>query len=353
MGVALLLSLLMGLLAAASGAAIMPWLMRRYDAHLVSIARELLVFVMLGVPSTVLVAALQVRDRFVAYNRMRYWQSIVILLSLAGLSLLHAFRPVSGALAYVLPTLPFLIWNAWWVLREFKPGLAAFSEHRKALLSYGIRVHVIDVGNALFGQLDKVILVAILAPSVFGIYVVVFNLSRLVTTFANSAIPVLLPRAAGKATNEVLTLTSRALGATTILTVGAVAGFALLGGAGLRLLYGEQFAAGYWILVILSFEAALASSAAVLQQPYMVLNRPGIVAIFHALSLSLAGVLIYAGARHFGSEGAAVGLLIATSLRFILTYSGFRWLLGMEAPHLVPTRADWACLLSRARTSLA
>jgi O-antigen/teichoic acid export membrane protein len=352
-GTALLLSMLMGVLAAASGVAIAPWLMRQYDAHLISVARLLMVFVMLGVPSTVLIAALQLRERFTAYNRIRFWQSLLILLSLIGLSVVHVFAPVSGAVAYLLPTLPFFVWNAWWVLREFKPTLAGFKAHRGKLLSYGLRVHVMDVGNALFGQLDKIILVAVLAPSMFGIYVVVFNLSRLVTTFANSVIPVLLPRTAGKAVTDVLALTSRALTATTILSVGAVAAFIVFGGLGLRLLYGEQFAAGYSILIILSVEAALAGSAVVLQQPYMVLDRPGTVAVFHTVSLSFAGILIYLGAVRFGAVGAAGGLLTATTVRFTLTYSGFRWLLGLRAPRLLPTRADWASLLGQARGSLA
>jgi enterobacterial common antigen flippase len=353
MGTALLLSALMGIAAAAAGFLLMPRLLKQYDAPLISMARALLVFVMLGVTSTVLMAALQLCDRFVAYNRIRFWQSVLILLSLTGLALLHAFRPSTGALAYLLPAVPFFVWNLWWVLREFKPRLLDVRAQCRTLLAYGWRVHAVDTGNALFGQMDKIILVAVLLPAAFGIYVVVFNLSRLVTTFASSAVPVLLPRTAGRSAAEVLAATSRAFNATSVLTLAAVLCFALFGTAVLRLVYGEQFALGYWVLIILSVEGALAGGAAVLQQPYMVLNRPAAIALFQGLSLGAAALLIYALGSRLGLEGAAAGLLVGTGLRFILTYCGFGWLLRVRPPRLLPTRAELASLLSRARASAA
>ena len=353
MGAALLLSCVMGLLAAATGVLIMPYLLKQYDARVISFARELLAFVMLGVTSTVLVAALQVSDRFVAYNRLRFWQSALTLLGLVALAALRRFTPEAGALAYVFPTLPFFGWNLWWVLREFKPRLSDWRANSRELLSYGWRVHVMDTGNTLFGQLDKLILVAVLAPSVFGLYVVVYNVSRLVTTFANSATPVLLPRSAGRPANEVLSITSRALIATTVLSSAAVLGFVLFGHIGLRWLYGEQFAAGYATLVILAIEGALCSTAAVLQQPYVALRRPGTVALFQTFSLAIGACLIYLLARRFGAAGAACGLLLATSVRFALTYFGFAWPLRLRAPRLFPNRTELLALLGRPRVRVA
>jgi O-antigen/teichoic acid export membrane protein len=353
MGAALLLSALMGLAAAATGFVVMPHLMKQYDAYLVQAARTLLIFVTLGVTSTVLMAALQLRDRFVAYNRVRFWQSLLTLVGLTALALLHVFRPVSGALAYVMPTVPFFVWTLWWALREFRPRFAEWRSQFGTLLSYGWRVHIIDAGNTLFAQLDKIILVAVLVPAAFGIYVVVFNLSRLVTTFANSAVPVLLPRTAGKSATEVLAATTRAFSAVSVLTFMAALCFVLFGSVALRLVYGEQFISGYWVLVILSVEAAFAGGAMVLQQPYVVLNRPGTVAVFQALSLAVAALLVFALASRFGIEGAATGLLAGTCLRFVLTYCGFGWLLGLRPPRLMPTRAELARLLSRARASAA
>ena len=353
MGAVLLLSGCMSLLAVATGALLIPMLLKQYDAHLVNVARALLIFVALGVISTVLVASLQLSDRFVAYNRIRFWQSALTLVGLALLMELHGFTPVTGALAYLVPGLPFLIWMLWSVWHRFKPQFSACRAQVRALLAYGWRVHFVDVAFTLFNQLDKVILVALLAPSVFGVYVVVFNLSRLVTMFGNAASPVLLPRSAGRSIQETLSMTSRALGATTPLASAAVLGFVLLGSFGLRVLYGERFVSGYWTLVILSTEGALASTAIVLQQPYVVLRRPGTLALFHTASLGIGAVFIYLLGRTFGAEGAACGLLLGTMARLTLTHCGFRWVFGVRAPRLVPTRAEVAALLHRTRVRLA
>lgn len=353
MGAALLLSVLAGLLAATCGIIALPLVMKQYSPQVTSEARVLVLLVTMGVTSTVLMAALQVKDHFKGYNHLRFWQSAVTLVALCALAVTHTFTPVTGALAYLLPSVPFFIWNLYWVWREFRPSLSGWQGHSRTLLSYGWRVNFMDIGNTMFGQLDKLILVSLLAPAVFGVYVVVFNLSRLITTFASSAIPVLLPRSAGKSADAVLALTSRALTATLALTLGAVLGFVLFGGLGLRWLYGAQFAAGYPVLVILAVEAALAGAATVLQQPYIALHRPGTVAVFHTLSLAVAAVLVFTLAKAFGAEGAACGLLLATALRCALTYRGFSWLLRMGAPRLLPTRAVLAGLLARLRASLA
>jgi O-antigen/teichoic acid export membrane protein len=347
MGAALVMSTVMGVLAAVTGALIMPRLLRQYDSHLISVARWLLLFVATGVSSATVIAALQLRDRFTAYNRLRFWQSALTLVSLAALAAAHAFTAVTGALAYVLPTLPFFVWNLIWVIREFRPRFSHWRRDGLSLLDYGWRVHVMDIANTLFGQLDKIILIAVLAPAIFGLYVVVFNFSRLVTTFANAATPVLLPRSAGRSAVEVLAVTARAFSATTLLSGATVVVFSLFGSLALRWLYGEQFAAGYWLLVILSLEGALASSAMVLQQAYIVLHRPGTVALFQTLSLGLGAIAIYLLSRRFGAEGAACGLLLATAVRLGLTYGGFGWFLNLRAPRLLPTRAQLAALLDR------
>jgi O-antigen/teichoic acid export membrane protein len=350
MGAALALSVAAGVMAMATGWVLIPALMSQYEPQVAAVARSLLVFVFLGVVSTVLVAGLQIRDRFLAFNRVRYWQCALVLVALVALVALGSFHPTSGALAYLLPAAPFFAWNAWRVAEDFRPRLAGLRRNCIELLSYGVRVYGTDVIGTLLGQLDKVILVAVLAPSLFGIYVVVFNLSRLVTTFANATIPVLLPRAAGQPLTEVLAFTSRALSGATLLSVAAVMGAMVLGAPILRLLYGEPFTGGYWTLVILSVEAGLAGTASILQQPYLVANRPGALAVFQTISLVVAAVLIFGLTSTFGTEGAALALLTATLLRCWLTHRGFERLLGVTAPRLLPTRHDCQALLLRVRS---
>jgi O-antigen/teichoic acid export membrane protein len=348
-GAALALSVAMGFVAAGAGYVALPRLLTQYDAGVVAFARDLLVFVVLGVTSTVLVAGLQLRERFVVFNRVRWWQSVLVLAALLALVAVDRFSPQNAALAYALPTVPFLVWNASWVARELRPRLAAFAANTRTLLAYGVRAHGIDAIGTLLMQLDKLILIGILAPAVFGVYVVMYNLSRLITTFATSVVPVLLPRTAGKPIEEVLELTQRSLGAVTVLSAAAVGCFALLGWPLLRVLYGPDFTAGYVTLLLLAAEAAFASAASVLQQPYMVTNRVGTVVVFQAISLCVAAALIYAFAQRFGVEGAAAGLLVASSLRAVLTYAGYRHRFGVSAPRLLPQRQEWLLVFAKLR----
>ena len=50
-----------------------------------------------------------------------------------------------------------------------------------------------------------------------------------------------------------------------------------------------------------------------------------------------------------GINGAAAALLIGTSVRLLCTWAGYRPLLGVGAPSLLPRRADWTLLLQRLR----
>lgn len=349
LGAALLLSCFAGLAAVGAGLLMIPRLTERYSAEIASEARLLLVFAFLGVTQNILWSAMQLRERFGVNNLARCWQTALVLLSLALLALTHTFRPWSGALGYLLPSLPYFFWAVFWVLKEFRPNLADFRRHSRELLAFGIRVHIVDTGNTLFQQLDKLILVGLLTPAMLGIYVVVFNLSRLLTTLGTSVIPVLLPKAAGKPVGEILNITSRSLAITALLNACGVVGFVLCGKFALELLYGQRFGSGYLTLAILSVEAALASAAVILQQPYLMMKRPGSVAVYHVASLTVGGILIYLLPHRFGIEGAACGLLVATSLRVALTYAGFTWSLGVSPPRMIPNRDDWEGLLVRAR----
>jgi O-antigen/teichoic acid export membrane protein len=349
MGAALLLSIIAAAGAVVAGLLLVPKLTEQYSAEIASQARVLLVFVFLGVIQSVPWSGLQIRERFGINNLARCLQTAVVLAALSLLALTHTFQPWSGALGYLLPSFPYFLWSVFWLFREFRPSLASLRVHSRELLSFGIRAHVVDTGNTLFQWLDKLILVGLLTPGMLGIYVVVFNLSRLLTTLGNSVIPVLLPKAAGKPVEEMLDATSRALATTALLNVAGVACFVLIGKWGLELLYGQQFEAGYLTLVILSAEAALASAASILQQPYLMVGRPGTLAAFHLASLSVGGILMFALTGRFGTEGAACGLLAATSLRVAFTYTGFGWALRVRPPRMIPNRQDWEGLLLRVR----
>jgi len=348
-GAALLVAAAAGVASVAGGLLLIPRLTQQYSVQTAHQARLLLVFVFGNVIQSVLFAGLQLRERFAAFNWLRCLQSALVLASLAVLALTAELRPITAALAYLVPSLPLVVWNAIWIARELRPNLEAFAARSTELLSLGLRAHLVETGSTLFNQLDKVILVGLVSPPAFGIYVVVFNLSRLLLTAGTSVIPVLLPKVSGRSGPEIVEVTSKALAATALLNAAGVIPFVLLGKLGLAVVYGSSFAAGYLTLVILTIESALTGVTLVLQQPYLMMRRPGAVATCHLVSLAVGGVLMRLLAGRFGAEGAACGLLIATFLRFTLTYLVFGWLLGMKPPRIIPNRSDWEGLFMRVR----
>lgn len=351
-GAAVLLSASMGALGAGLGYFALPLLLGQYGSDTLRFAGWLLLFAIPGVVSTVLTACLQVRDRFLAFNRIRWWQTALVLVALIALAAAGALDPTTGALAYLVPSVPFFAWSVWWAWREFGWRLADFAASARSLMGYGVRAQGIDVAATLSLQIDKLILIGLLAPAEFGVYVVVFNLSRLVTTFATSVVPVLLPRSAGKPLGEALELASRAVGVASVPTLLAVGAFAAFGVPLLVLLYGPEFAAGYPVLVILAVEAALASAASILQQPYMTADRAGTVALYQVASVLVAAALVYVLAREFAAVGAAAGLLASSALRLWLVHRGFRTLLGVAAPRLSPDWHECRLLAARVRAQL-
>jgi O-antigen/teichoic acid export membrane protein len=335
-GVALLLSAGAGCLAWAIGAAAMPWLLPSASRETVATARWLAAFAPFGTVSTVLVALLQVAENFKLYNRVRYLPQVLTLAALVALTAWPGVSPRALALVYLLPGVPAFGWMLWWVVRTLRPSLRGAPLFARRLLSYSARAYGGEAASTLLAQVDKIMLVSLLAPAAYGVYVVVFNFSRLLTMLPTAIAPVLLPRNAGRTATEVTASTGRALSVATPVAVLGTVALALGGDLALRILYGAEFASGYLSLCVLAAEAAIAGIAYLLLQPYLALNRPGVITIVQIVSVVVLGAAIWALAPRFGLEGAALAVLLATLVRTFATYFAYRKTLAVMPPRLWP-----------------
>lgn len=350
-GAALAVTTVGGLVALCVGELVMPFVLRTASSGTVLFARYMMIFAPFGAVSTVLIGALQLEGRFRLYNRLRYLPVIATLAALLLLAWLHRMKAWTAALAYLLPGIPVFAGLLWWVLRQFRPSLRGSVRVAPRLLVYGARAYGGDAAGTLVGQLDKVLLVNLLTPAHYGIYVVVFNLSRVLTTFSSAVAPVLLPRSAGKSAMEVMTITSRALTSTIpILAIGAAA-FIGVGSMLLRFWYGMDFASGYFSLCLLIIEAVLGSVAYIAMQPFLALNRPGVITVIQALSLPLMGLGFLLLVPRFGLNGAAAIVLATTAFRAAATFLAFGWILRIAVPRVWPKLRAPLELLRRLRTS--
>jgi O-antigen/teichoic acid export membrane protein len=177
-----------------------------------------------------------------------------------------------------------------------------------------------------------------------GAYVVVLSLSRMLNLFQNSVVMVLFPKAAGHAEETVLALTGRSMRISTLITLVASITVAVLGPVLLRVLYGREYVAGLASLRILLVEVTISGAVYILAQAFMALGRPGIVTVLQAIGLGLSVPLMLWLIPIWGIQGAAVSLLISTTVRFAFIYFGFPIFLKTHPPRLFPERRDFDLL---------
>jgi O-antigen/teichoic acid export membrane protein len=222
-----------------------------------------------------------------------------------------------------------------WVFSRCKPAWRRWRAAARELASYSVRAYGGELLLGVANQVDKVIVVAIFAPAVMGIYIVALSLSRLVTMFPSAVVTVLFPKASGRSESDVMRITSQAAGATAV-AVGLMAVVLMVFGPELLvLLYGSEFGRAALAFRVLVAEAALASLVQVLAQAFMALNRPGLITWQYGSGMVVAVPLLLVLAPLWGATGAAVALLLATVVRLACTYWCFVGVMKVGAPRML------------------
>ncbi|HEX4029454.1 MAG TPA: lipopolysaccharide biosynthesis protein [Terracidiphilus sp.] len=335
----------MGVVAGAIAAAVLPWWLHQYSPTLVHTAQLFLITVPLCSITLVGRAVLEATHDFVASNAVQLLTPFVTLLGLLLFLAIHQMNPYTAAIAYIAASLPSFAFMLSRVIRAgfrvVRPELAI----ARQILQYGIRSYGIDILGTLALQVDQVLVVSLLSAGAMGSYIVVLSLSRMLNVFQNSVVMVLFPKAAGRDANAVLSMTGKCVrmsGLVTVLcgTVICVAGHALL-----RVVYGAEYAAAAGALRILVLEAILSGVTFVLAQAFMALDRPGVVTLLQGLGLSLSIPMMLLLIPRYGIYGAAVSLLASTTARLIFVWSGFKIFLKRSAPRLIPDSGDVQSLM--------
>lgn len=327
----------------------MPLLLQHAGPNILRYARWMMIFAFTATVSTVLTALLQMEERFHLYNRIRYLPLLLTLVCLVGLAVSGMLTPRSAALAYFLPGVPIFFWLAWWVAWHVRPTATGALGTLGRLVSYSARAYGGEAAGTVLAYLDKVFLVNLLSSASYGIYVVIFNLSRIITALSSAVAPVLLPKSAGRSVSDVTAMTGRVLSVATPLLLVPAVGFMLGGRVVLRWLYGGDFTIGHWALSCLIVEAVISSVTYIITQPYLALNRPGVITIIQTSSLPVLALAVWLLVPHWGINGAAVGLLAATVYRALATYLSYQLLFRVSAPRLWPNLQQSRELVRRVR----
>jgi O-antigen/teichoic acid export membrane protein len=347
-GAAFMLAAAIAVLAGVLGYIAIPFWLSKYPPADITYARWFLLSTPIPIINLVTCAALQAEGKFAHANTIAWSGPLVTFLSLIVLGATHALTPVTGGFVYVVGSVPTMLWLLVSLWRDYAPEFRNVWDTWSNLLNYGFRSWGTDLLNTLAGQADLLLIVYFLSPKSMGIYVVSANFARLLTVFQTSAATVLFPRVAARARAEVVSLTGQTLRITIMC---AVVGALVLGSVGsflLRVVYGAEYAAsGTIVFRILLCEVVLGGATDVLAQAFMALGRPGVVSIIQGTGIGFGLALMPALIPRFGIVGAALALVVATSIRFVLTFLCFQPLLRSAPPKLVMTRDDWQLAMAR------
>jgi O-antigen/teichoic acid export membrane protein len=214
---------------------------------------------------------------------------------------------------------------------------------------YGVRSYGIDLCGTMSFYVDQVMVVHLLQSGTMGAYVVALSLSRMLNAFHAAVVMVLFPKMISKSAETIHSLTGRAVRITTFMTGCAGLVVALLGPQLMTLLYGPAYRGATGIVRILIVEVILSGVVQVLSQAFMALGRPGTVTLFQVSGLLLTVPVLIVLVPRYGIHGAAVALLISTTIRLVAVMTLFRPLLHMPCPRIVLTREDWRFMTSTLR----
>jgi O-antigen/teichoic acid export membrane protein len=340
LGTSIVLALLTSVVAIVVGFFGMPHWLHSYPPEIILYARIFLLNTPISAMFLVGRAALESQSQFRASSTSILVPPIGTLVVLVGLALTHQLTPVTAGWAYVLAGIPSFLWMLWLLHRQFTPVYNHFFATARTLLAYGIRSYGVDFCGTMALYIDQALVVRLLLPGAMGIYVVALSASRMLNIFHTAAVMVLFPKAVSRSPAEVLAMTERAARISTLIATACGAVVAFVGPQLLHIFYGHAYSSAVGVLRILIVEVILSGATLVISQAFMALNRPGTVTAIQASGLILTVPLMLVLTPRFGTEGAAVSLLVATLFRFLLTNASLPASLSLRRPRLLPTGED-------------
>ena len=241
--------------------------------------------------------------------------------------------------------IPATLWNLFWVWGRFKLRIGFHFDQLKLLLRYGIRAWGVDLVGTVANQIDRLMVVGLLPPSLMGMYVVAQSAANLLNIVPAAMVPVLMPKAVNLPIPEIVELTGRAARVTLMVLIAAGLPMMLVGNLLLHLIYGSRFDGAEVVFRLLILETVIDGVTFVLTQAFMSAGQPGTLAFLQGAGFLIAVPTLSILVPHWGLMGAGCGVLVATSFRLIFVLANFSYRLKSRPPSLMLCLADWRTLL--------
>ena len=318
---------------------VMPALMHGYNGEVIALAR------LATATSIFNVAMLLARQSLLGTRNMHFFNissaasPVTYLVFLVGVLPFHDLTATIAVLAQVAATVVVIVPTLWWAARSWDMRQVWPMTVLKRLLRYSWRAAGIDLAGVFYSNVDRLVLVGLIAPAQFGSYTVATSFARMIYIVQAAVSSVTLADLAHRPADEVQGYIHRAFRLLFwLLLAGCVAGW-LLGGVLLRLIYGKGFAMAVPTYRIMLAESALSCISQVLIEAYLATGRPSYPAIVQGSYsvLLLAAMLLLAPL--WGGLGAAAAMLGAVICKLVLLLAGLRQI-GLSKPGLLLHRDD-------------
>lgn len=339
--VALLISVVMGTLAAViSSAVLIPIWLHQYSSDVIHFAQWLTLGSPLSIIQFSTYGALEAIEAFSLVNLITLLGFISTLLFLLILYFSHNLNPFTASFTYAFAQAPLIIWIVIYTCSVYYPSWEKLGFAFKKLTSYGFKAYGIDLLSILYQQSDQFFVVGLLSPQMVGMYAIAVSLARTLGIFNVSVVMILFPKIAAKSLEEVIHVAGRTTRLTILTMLISSLFLVIFGPILLTSIYGSEYQTAVAVFRLLVFEAALSGTSLVLAQAFMALGRPGIVTLLQAIGLGLSIPLMLFWVPRLGLLGTGVALLTSAIVRLGFILCCFPFVLKIAPPNLLITSED-------------
>lgn len=300
-------------------------------------------------------ALTQSMDKFNLYNGLRLYVPLSNLLGLLALWAAGGLNLSSAAFIYFVTSLMVVFWSLYRLRRNFKFNwFGKFADRMalKSLFGYGGRVFGVELLGTLYSQCDKIIILTLLTPREFGLYTVVYTLSRVFNVVQMAISNVIFPKVTGTDQQRIMATVCRAFRLSLVLMSIAVIPGIIIGRFLLGILFGQQFLEASTAFYLLSLECIIGGGSWILASSFNAMGRPGLVAARQAAALAITVGFIFVFAPLYGLNGIAFALLLGALIRIVITIVAMKVVFKVRIAGILFDKDDVRFLFERLSRSI-
>lgn len=304
------------------------------------------VFLMAGV----LAATAQGTEKFHIFNLARLFASLInllglLLLWLSGILTLERSIIVSF-MSHAIVLVFYFYMLRMHISKQIKEVFLQI-KLRLYLFSFAGRVSGVELFNTLYSQFDKIIILALLTPRDFGLYSVVYALSRMFNVIQTAIANVIFPKAAGLEKEQVFRLVGRSFRSSMVLMMIIIIPCMVIGRFLMGLLYGDEFLEASIVFYLLSLECVVAGGAGILASSFNALGRPEVILVGQISSVSVMISLFFYITPILGLNGVGITLLVGSVIRVVVSMIALKVIYKIPLKQIVYDKDDFHFLRER------